>query len=254
MPRVSRRKSRNGIYHIMLRGINRQTIFEDDEDRLKMLDTLKRFKKVSGIEVYSYCLMDNHIHLLMREVDETISKFIQRLSSSYVYWYNNKYERFGHLFQDRFKSENVDTLVYFLKVIRYIHQNPVKAGLANNVFDCSWTSINEYLGSSSIVDIDLPLHYFSPERKKALQLFSEFMQAPIDDECGLNDEVKIKVSDNELRIMMDHLGIPNASELQQMDKGKRNAFIRHLKQLEGVSIRQISRVTGISKSVIGRIG
>nr|WP_311774044.1 transposase [Metabacillus sp. KUDC1714] len=119
----------------MLRGINRQTIFEDDEDKIKFLVTLKKYKEISKFQLYSYCLMDNHIHLLLKESGETISESIKRISSSYVYWYNNKYERCGLLFQERFKSENVENILYFLTVLRYIHQNPLKAGLAKTVFD-----------------------------------------------------------------------------------------------------------------------
>ncbi|MBP1950941.1 transposase [Virgibacillus litoralis] len=85
MPRSARRKSSNGIYHIMLRGINRQTIFENDEDKIRLLETIIRFKDISKFKVYCYCLMDNHIHLLLEEKEETISKAIQRISASYVF-------------------------------------------------------------------------------------------------------------------------------------------------------------------------
>ena len=90
MPRSARKKSRSGVYHIMLRGVNRQTIFEDDEDKSKFLETLKKYKDISKYHLYSYCLMDNHVHLLVRESEETISEAIKRISSSYVYWYNLK--------------------------------------------------------------------------------------------------------------------------------------------------------------------
>lgn len=119
MPREGRKKSKTGVYHIMLRGINRQTIFEDDEDRFKFLETLRKYKDISQYRLYSYCLMDYHVHLLLRETEESISEAIKRISSSYVYWYNLKYERIVHLFQDRFKSERVENTFYFLTVLRY---------------------------------------------------------------------------------------------------------------------------------------
>ena len=133
----------------MLRGINKQTIFEDVEDKARFLETLNKYKAISKYEIYSYCLMDNHIHLLLKESEETISEVIKRISSSYVYWYNLKYERCGHLFQERFKSENVENRAYFITVLRYIHQNPVKAGLAKTVFKSKWTSINEYINKAN---------------------------------------------------------------------------------------------------------
>ena len=135
MPRQAREKSSSGIYHVMLRGINRQNIFEDDRDRQRFIETILYYKTISNYELYGYCLMDNHIHLLIKEKDESISKAIKRICSSYVYWYNQKYERCGHLFQERYKSEVVETEGYFLTVIRYIHQNPIKAGLVKTLVD-----------------------------------------------------------------------------------------------------------------------
>lgn len=125
MPRKARKKSPTGTYHIVLRGINKQTIFEDDEDKHQLLKTIVKYKRISGFELYAYCLMDNHVHLFLKEVNE-LSQYMKRICSSYVYWYNMKYDRCGHLFQERFHSEDVDDPSYFLKVLRYIHQNPSK--------------------------------------------------------------------------------------------------------------------------------
>jgi REP element-mobilizing transposase RayT len=133
--RKSREKSSSGIYHIILRGINRQSIFEDDEDRLTLLASLKRYKEISQCRIFAYCLMDNHVHILLQEIKEPIGMIIQRISSSYVMWYNRKHERCGHLFQERFKSEAVETDSYFLTVLRYIHQNPIKAKIVNDTAD-----------------------------------------------------------------------------------------------------------------------
>lgn len=144
MPRKPRRKSSTSVYHVMTRGINRQTIFEDDRDKAKYLHILKKYKDEFDYQIYAYCLMDNHVHLLLKESeDANISEIMKRISANYVFWYNKKYSRTGHLFQERFKSENVETSSYLRTVVRYIHQNPVKAGLASSVFQCKWTSINE---------------------------------------------------------------------------------------------------------------
>lgn len=252
MPRKPRKGSGSGIYHIIIRGINRQTIFEDEEDKIRLLKTLEKFKNISKYKLYSYCFMDNHIHLLIREVEEPISLTMKRISASYVYWYNNKYQRSGHLFQERFKSEAVETKSYFKTVLRYIHQNPLKANLATNVYECKWTSLNEYLGEPKIIDIDFALQLFSPHREKAIQRFTNYMQQANDDQC-LDDYFNIRTSDHEVRSYLNRIGIPNSSSLQQMDRDQRNAVILQLKQLDGVSIRQLARVTGISKSVIDRV-
>lgn len=107
MARQARQRSKTGIYHIILRGINQQVLFEDDEDRQKLLDCLKYYRNTCGITGYGYCLMSNHFHLLLKEGMETIADTMKRIGVSYVAWYNNKHLRCGHLFQDRFKSEVV---------------------------------------------------------------------------------------------------------------------------------------------------
>jgi putative transposase len=251
MVRKEREKSPSGIYHVMLRGINRQTIFEDEEDRLKFLETLKRYKGISQYELYSYCLMDNHVHLLIKEVEETLAEAIKRISSSYVHWYNLKYERVGHLFQERFRSENV-SMANFLKVLRYIHQNPLKAGLESSVWKCRWTSIREYVERAEMVDVDLGFGLFSEDRSETSRLFFQYMQQQNQDEC-LDYVVKVRKSDCEVRDYLEDIGIANSSILQRLDRADRNRILIELKGLEGVNLRQISRVTGISKSVIQRV-
>jgi REP element-mobilizing transposase RayT len=133
MPRQAREKSETGIYHLMFRGINKQNIFEDEEDKRKILETLRYNKKMGSYLLHGYCLMDKHIHLVIKETNESISQVIKRISSNYVYWYIQKYKRCGHLFQERFKSEIVEPDAYFLMVLRYIHQNPLKAGITRDI-------------------------------------------------------------------------------------------------------------------------
>lgn len=111
----------------MMRGINRQAIFYDEADFSKFLETLLKYKEISGYEIYAYCLMDNHVHLLLKVGREPLEQIMRRICGSYVYWYNTEYQRIGYLFQDRFKSEVVENDSYFLTVLRYIHQNPLKA-------------------------------------------------------------------------------------------------------------------------------
>ena len=129
MPRQARKKSESGIYHVMLRGINQQQIFEEPEDFEKFLQILKDCKAISGYKLFAYCLMGNHIHLLIKPEEESLEQAFKRIGGRFVYWYNVKYQRIGHLFQDRFRSEPVETDEYFMTVLRYIHQNPIKAGL-----------------------------------------------------------------------------------------------------------------------------
>ena len=104
MPRGARKKSSSGIYHVVLRGINKQRIFEDNQDYRKFLEIIKINKDKSGTIVYAYCLMNNHIHLLIKEGTESLGNTFRRIGASFVYWYNWKYNRCGHLFQDRYEK------------------------------------------------------------------------------------------------------------------------------------------------------
>ena len=134
----------------MLRGINGQQIFADNEDYEKLLEILKYCKAISEFEIFAYCLMSNHIHLLLQENKEPIELVMKRIATRFVYWYNIKYQRLGHLFQDRFKSEPVENDEYFLTVVRYIHQNPVKAGICKKPQDYNYSSYNEFFRKETL--------------------------------------------------------------------------------------------------------
>jgi putative transposase len=175
MARRPRKISGSGLYHVMLRGINKQTIFEADDDKYQLLSTLKRFVDAKKFILYGYCLMDNHVHLLIQELEDDISTAIKRISSSYVLWYNKKYERCGHLFQERFKSEAVETDSYFMIALRYIHQNPIEARICKVLLDYKWTSYREYIKEPIIIDSELCLNLFSPNKDRAIDLFVEYM-------------------------------------------------------------------------------
>lgn len=252
MPRYARKKSESGVFHIMLRGINKQDIFEEDEDRRRFLSTLERFKEMCKFNVYGYCLMSNHIHLLIKENEEPLSNVVKRICSSYVYWYNMKYERCGHLFQERYKSEVVENEGYLLTVLRYIHQNPVKAGICKSVKEYGWSSYNQYIKKPLLVDTQFVLNILSPDLKNAINLFVKHSNELNEDKC-LELEERPRLQDEEVRMYLKNYGITNQTELQQMERSKRNEILRKLKATEGITIRQLSRVTGISKSVIDRV-
>lgn len=252
MPRRPREISSTGIYHIMLRGINRQHIFEDDEDLHKFLEVLEVYKSICEYRLYGYCLMGNHVHLLMHEHNEPISSAMKRLGSSYVHWFNKKYDRVGHLFQGRFRSETVENDAYFMTVLRYIHQNPLKAGLVRSIEQYEWSSYQEYIGVKHLVDIDFALSLFSSEVEAAKRLFQAYSEENNDDRCLEVEDEPIVSSDEVVRNFLGEMRV-NVSELQRLVKEERDAILRSIKNLPGVSLRQVARVTGISKSVIDRV-
>lgn len=104
-----------------MRGINKQTVFFDDEDREVFLSRIKLANEKSNFNVHAFCLMRNHIHLLLKENDVTLGVIFRNILSSYVFWYNRKHRRVGNLFQDRYRSEGIESEVYRVCAIRYIH-------------------------------------------------------------------------------------------------------------------------------------
>ncbi|MEW6697056.1 MAG: transposase [Bacillota bacterium] len=252
MPRQARQSSETGIYHIMLRGINRQSIFEDDHDREKFLQVINKYKEISMYQVFGYCLMDNHIHLLLKEGKEPLATTMKRIGGCYVYWYNMKYERCGHLFQDRYKSEPVEDDNYLLNVLRYIHQNPLKAKLVNHIQEYRWSSYGEYLSEKRIIESAVIFDILSSEGiSKAKGIFVDFM-VQSDDSSFLDINEKKKITDKEAKELIVNHGNINTAELHKLDRDKRDEVLKKLKKIQGLSTRQIARLTGISQSVISR--
>ena len=231
-----------------MRGINQQQIFEDTEDCDKFIQILHECKVVSEFRLFAYCLMNNHIHLLIKLEKEPIEQVFKRIGARYVYWYNVKYQRVGHLFQDRFKSEPVEDDAYFLTVIRYVHQNPTKAGFCNNIEDYKYSSYMEYITKPWIVDTNFTFEIISKSE------FIRYSNEVNSDKCLEAEETtKVRVTDEQAkRIIKNISGCNNLVEFQKLDAKSRDYFITILKQ-NGLSIRQISRLTGISYYIVQRV-
>ena len=134
MSRAARSYSQSGIYHILFRGINQQNIFEEKADYERFIEITANVKSQMEFEIYAYCLMNNHVHIVMKEkCEKDISLIMKRILTGYVRWYNIKYGRSGALIANRYKSVPVEVDEYFLELIRYVHQNPVKAGIAKKL-------------------------------------------------------------------------------------------------------------------------
>ena len=130
----------------MLRGNNRERIFIDEEDKIRIIDTLEKTKKAEGYFLYAYCVMDNHIHLIIKEGKDPIARIVKRIAASYSYYFNKKYKRIGHVFQERYKSESIEGESYLLSAIRYVHQNPIKPGIGT-IEGYKWSSYRDYTGN-----------------------------------------------------------------------------------------------------------
>jgi len=252
MSRSARVISETGLYHIIFRGINKQNIFEQATDYEKMLEIIKIVKEDMEFDIYAYCLMKNHAHLFIREKNPgDIKKIMHKLLTRYVGWYNFKYNRSGSLIGNRYKSEPIEDESYYLSLIRYIHQNPVKAGFVDDIKNYKWCSYNDYLQSmDDIIDIDATLLMLSENRETALKIFCEFHDEEEKEDFRISD-AKRPTDEQLLRRIRKITNGINANEISQLSKVERNIILSKLRT-EGLTIGQLERVTGISRGIIAR--
>lgn len=243
MPRKARILSYSGIYHVMMRGVNRQQIFKDSEDNRYFIKQLGRYKEISEYILHAYCLMGNHFHLLIQTKDEPLKIIIRRIGDSYVYWYNIKYNRCGHLFQDRFKSEPVEDDAYYLTVLRYILRNPVSAGICADPYEYEYSSISDYanIRNQGITDTS-----FTFKLMDSSKLYDYLMQDE-KTECLDMPDVRQRLSDNALLEKLKEYPLDPAVSKPAV-KIKNTRYLIEA----GASIRQLSRLSGVSKSQIQR--
>lgn len=254
MPRTARKTSSSGVYHVILRGVNKQQIFECSADYERFITTLRvQTQEENRCVVYAYCLMGNHVHLLLQEKNETLGETMKRIASSYVYYYNHKYDRVGHLFQERFKSQPVENREYFLTLLRYIHQNPLKPHLVENLIDYPWCSWKEYVEQVKDICSVQPVL-----KRISLPNLSDLIYEILDEDKEkdiLDIDVKpekVYTSDNDVWSYFEGIcGAHNLSEFQALPRPMQKHYL-YMAHEQGIGPRTLSRLTGISYSVVRR--
>ena len=179
MARPLRAEVEGGLYHLIARGNNRQAIFHDMGDFQKFLFLLSSQKAKLGFYLYAYCLMSNHIHLLIERQAVPIGRIMLRLLTGYSQYYNRKYRKVGHVFQGRHKAILCQADRYLGELVRYIHLNPVRAKMVRKAERYEWSSQRAYLGTEpdTFVDVDPVLRLFGARKAKARENFAEFVRA-----------------------------------------------------------------------------
>ena len=247
-----------GIYHVMLRGINKMNIFLNRDDKEKFLQILQDMNSEGEYTLYGYCIMDNHVHLLIKEEKDSISRTMKRIS----YYFNKRYERVGHLFQDRFRSERIENEGYLLACIRYIHNNPVKAFIVEKPSDYEWSSYNVYINKADnegeIISTEFILNIFSENNSTAIKEFQKFSTLDCDKvfmdleeiEEDIEDIENVQIEKIEQILGRYKLTLEELSELK--NRKIRNKIIREIADNANLSTRQMSNVIGLSKDTIAR--
>lgn len=181
MPRSPRLHLDGALYHITARGNNREDIFLDRADYLRYLNNLRRFKEKFHFKLYCYALMTNHVHLLLAIDKIPISKIIQVTHTAYTMFFNLKHGHVGHVFQGRFLSLLVEKENYLWELTRYIHLNPVRAGIVTKPQDYPWSSYRNYLSETDddLIERKEILDFFSKDLQSARQNYHEFVMAGV---------------------------------------------------------------------------
>ena len=197
-------------------------------------------------------MTSNHVHLLLAEGSEGgVGEFMQRVGSSYVLWFNHKYERLGYLFHDRFRSEVIEAKGRVVGVMRYIHQNPLKAGMVSCCGQYVWSSYLAYLSSkehqTGLTDTD-----------KGLLLYGGIAQfvashTELEDKRFVEAEYRTRVTPRQLaaaakRVLQD----TPVSAVKRMPLAERNTVLRELKSISGVTYAQIAYMIGVNKKMVER--
>ena len=258
MTRQRRKISNSKVYHVIVKGIDDQDIFYDDQDRRYFLKQILNLKKEINYDVYSYCLMTNHIHMVIKSEAKVLSKIMQSLMIRYVYYFNSRYERSGPLVQNRFKSKCVENQKYFLEVCRYIHRNPEKAGMAKTQ-NYKWSSYQEYLGEEKIINKKVLLHYFNND-------ISEFVKyttnLKLDDVENLYDyaeyEIRNRLLDEEVsQIIMKEFKICDIKDVAIFFKNKNRKELEKalqvIKNIKGTNKSQVARILRINRKFVSDV-
>jgi putative transposase len=181
MARKARIDAPGALHHVLQRGIARGEVFRDDVDREEYVRRAELIFSETGATCFAWALMDNHIHLVLRTGRLPLSRVMQRLATGYAMHFNSRHDRVGHLFQGRFKSLLVDGECYFDELIRYVHLNPVRAGVVNSLDDLdrySWTGHRELMGTAPnrLIDVDFVLSRFAPTVGEARKELLRWLQ------------------------------------------------------------------------------
>ena len=249
MPRTARTISSTGIYHVVIRGADRQQIFLEQRDYRKYLDLLGYYKSECNFKLYAYCLMDNHIHLLIHTHELALESIFRRLSTAYATWFNMKYDRTGFLQQGRYYSEAIETESYLYNAIKYIHFNPVKASLESYPGECyPWSSFSEYKsGVGDLTDISyildamggaahFLLYHSDGEASECLDIHNMRRRLPDDVAADL---------------IQEYCHWSTSVDFQKLSLTEKKKYILLLHK-KGLSNRQLNRLTGTPVGFINK--
>lgn len=256
MPRQARKQSGTDYYHVMIRGINREYVFKTDEHKQKITEIIQKEQQDEEIEVFAWCLMDNHAHLLVKGALQQLSKAIKIISLKYAAYYNQKGQRVGPVFGDRYKSENIEDDQYLLGVLRYIHNNPVKAKMVSNPEDYQWSSYHYYIGDYSqdklVQDKSIIMEWFN-YKKDAFADFhrqqdkTQYLEMKED-----REKQKQELAQQIVEGFFMQKGVNDAHQLKNYPELQEDLIVK-LKEETALTLREIAEIMGMTLNRVYKV-
>lgn len=256
MARVARLVSDSGYYHVMARGNNKEMIFKNTSEKQYYLDELKLAIEEGSLILLSYCIMDNHIHLLINSDIDSMADAFRRIHLKFALRYNKKYNQVGHVFQGRYKSEVINTDQYLLSAIRYIHNNPVKAEIVLKAENYKWSSYRDYLnGGNSLVDSnekEMIMNMFggSMEQFQRFHLKDDMLEfLEIKEDLEREREIKAK------KILKAYCDKYKVKDIKQLcnNQDAIDEIVIDLLQLSKLSHRRVADLLDINRGIVHNI-
>lgn len=248
MPRIARRHSQSQFKHIIVQGINKEYIFKKNEyiERYKRI-ILEKLKN-SNITILAYCIMNNHAHFLIHsEKSEYISKYMQRINTTYSQFYNRLNKRIGYVFRDRFYSQDILTQKQLFNCLKYIHNNPVKANICNSMKDYRYSSYNEFLGKKKIINNESIELLFGAidEYEKNFNIIHEGNE--------FNDDF-IDIKEKEISEFIIEIEKKYNKKINQLrrEKDTLSNVIKEARRQTNVTLEELAKRLGMSKSTVGK--
>ena len=227
MARGPRKCTNMFFYHIMVQGINKEYILNEVEDKRQYLKFINKVKKEIDVYIVSYCIMDNHVHILIKEeYIECLSRFMHKVNTLYAMYYNKKYNRVGYVFRDRYKSQVIYSEKQLYTCINYIHNNPVKAGICRLASEYEYSSYNEYIKNMEEIQRNINGLLIKEDILDKKENFLEIEE---------EKEVEIK------NAIEEYMKINNINfDTLKNERKNLKEIINMLKEYYGLSLRQIS--------------
>lgn len=255
MPRQPRKCSTTDYYHVMIRGINKEYLFKNNKHKEKFFDLIKKEEQEGLIKIGAWCIMDNHVHFVLKASLKEMSKAIKIVCLKYAAYYNNASNRIGPVFGDRYKSENIEDDNYMLQVIRYIHNNPLKANIVKNTSDYKWSSFNHFIKQSNFIlkeQKDFILRFFDNNISQFIEYHKQVDNNEYIEIKEEQEKFKLEVGQKIIEDFFEDKGIISEKELASNPEWKDELVVK-LKSNSHLTLRQIAKLTGLSLNIVHKI-